>query len=78
MKTCLSSWWPPGIHPDLIPNEVGCIIPEPEEPFVERAPPLFLSSLELIHSKRDTLQFRAVFRLHLLEVREREAMATSS
>jgi hypothetical protein len=23
------------IHPDLIPREVGCIIPEPVEPFVE-------------------------------------------
>jgi hypothetical protein len=25
-------------YPDLIPNEGGCIVPEPEQPFIERAP----------------------------------------
>jgi hypothetical protein len=29
-------------NPDLIPSEVTCSIPEPVEPFVEAAPPLFL------------------------------------
>jgi hypothetical protein len=29
------------IHPNLIPIEVGCVSPEPEEPFMERAPPAF-------------------------------------
>jgi hypothetical protein len=43
------------MHPDLIPTELGCIFPEPEEPFVEREPPLFLSTSEIIHSKRETL-----------------------
>jgi hypothetical protein len=43
------------LHPDLIPAEVGCIIPEPEQTFVEREPSLFLSASETIHSKKDTL-----------------------
>jgi hypothetical protein len=51
------------VHPDLILVEVGCIIPEPEEPFVECEPPLFLSASELIHSKQDTLQFRAFIQI---------------
>jgi hypothetical protein len=29
------------LHPDLIPNEVGCIFPEPEDPSVVGEPPLF-------------------------------------
>jgi hypothetical protein len=45
-------------HPDFIPNGVGGIVLGPTEPFVEREPPLFLRSSELIHSSCDTLQFR--------------------
>jgi hypothetical protein len=56
------------IHPDLIPNEVGFAIPEPEEPFQEGVPPLFLHALELIHSKLDSLQYRAI--IHVLEVHD--------
>jgi hypothetical protein len=55
-------------HPDLIPNEVRCIIPEPLEPFVKHYPPLFLRASEVIHSKRDTLQF-CVF-IHILELHD--------
>jgi hypothetical protein len=44
-------------HLDPIPNEVGGIILEPVHPFVEREPPLFIRTSELIHSKCDTLQF---------------------
>jgi hypothetical protein len=43
-------------------------VPEPKEPFVERAPSLFLSSSEIIHSKRDPLQFHALVKL--LEVHD--------
>jgi hypothetical protein len=50
-------------HPDLIPAEVGCIFPKLEDPFVEQAPPLFLSASELIHSKIDTLQLRALIKI---------------
>jgi hypothetical protein len=53
-------------HPDLIPIEVGGMLPEPEVPFVEGEPPLFLQASEIIHSKRDTLQYRVL--LHILEV----------
>jgi hypothetical protein len=37
------------VHPHLVPVEVGCIVPEPQEPFVERLPPLFLRASEIIH-----------------------------
>jgi hypothetical protein len=50
-------------HPDLIPAEVGSVFLEPEKPFVERAPPLFLSASEIIHSKRDTLQLRVLIKV---------------
>jgi hypothetical protein len=43
------------VHLDLIPVEVGGILPEPEEPFVEGEPPLFLRASEIIHAKKDTL-----------------------
>jgi hypothetical protein len=43
------------VHSDLIPVEVGGVLPEPEEPFIEGEPPLFLQASEIIHSKRDTL-----------------------
>jgi hypothetical protein len=46
------------IHPDLIPREVGCVIPEAVEPFVVHQPSLFLRASELIHSCYDTLQLR--------------------
>jgi hypothetical protein len=42
------------------------MLPEPEVPFVEGEPPLFLRASEIIHSKRDTLQYRVL--LHILEV----------
>jgi hypothetical protein len=42
------------IHPDLIQNEVGCAIPEPEEQLIG-VPPLFIREEELIHAKQDTL-----------------------
>jgi hypothetical protein len=51
------------IHPDLILMEVGCVFPEPEQPFVEREPPLFISASEVIHSKQDTLQLRVFIRV---------------
>jgi hypothetical protein len=44
------------IHPDLIPNEVGCLILKPTERIIGVSP-LFLREEELIHSKQDTLQF---------------------
>jgi hypothetical protein len=43
------------VHLDLIPVEVGGILPEPEEPFVEEESPLFLRGSEIIHAKKDTL-----------------------
>jgi hypothetical protein len=54
MSSFLMAAW--AVHPELISEEVGCVVPEPEEPFMERVPPLFLSSSEIVHSpKRDTL-----------------------
>jgi hypothetical protein len=46
-------------HPDLIPNEVGCSVSEPVEPFVEVALPLFLRLSEIIHSFCVLLHFWA-------------------
>jgi hypothetical protein len=43
------------IHPNLIPREVGCIIPEPVETFAKGERPLFLCASEVIQSKCDTL-----------------------
>jgi hypothetical protein len=45
------------VHPDLISEEDVCVLPEPEEPFVEGAPPLFVWASEIIHAKKDTLQY---------------------
>jgi hypothetical protein len=56
------------VHPDLIQNEVGSIISEPDGHFTKHVLLLFLSSSEIIHSKKDTLQFRDVIRL--LEVHD--------
>jgi hypothetical protein len=50
------------IHPDLILVEVGCVIPEPEEPFVQGELPLFLHAEEAIHYKRNTIQFPVLSR----------------
>jgi hypothetical protein len=50
------------IHPNLIPDEVGCVVPEPEEEQVVGVRPLFLREDEIIHSKQDTLQFRPFMR----------------
>jgi hypothetical protein len=54
-------------HPNLIPNEVGCTIPELEEQLVG-LPPLFIQADELIYSKQDALHFQAF--IHVLEVHE--------
>jgi hypothetical protein len=51
------------LQPELISSEVGCAIPEPVEPFVERAPPVFLRSSEIIYSKCVTLQFRVLIQI---------------
>jgi hypothetical protein len=64
------------VHPNLIPNEVGCIVPEPQEPFVDRQLPLFLRASEINHSKRDTLGFRALMKI--LEVHKFSPQAGSS
>jgi hypothetical protein len=39
------------VHPELIPVEVGGVLLESEEPFVEGEPPLFLRASEIIHSR---------------------------
>jgi hypothetical protein len=61
MSEFLAAAWT--VHPDLIPVEVGCIIPESQEPFIDRHPPLFLRSSEIVHSKRDTLGFRVFMKI---------------
>jgi hypothetical protein len=53
MSSFLVAAW--AVHRELISEEVGCVVPKPEEPFIERVPPLFLSSSEIVHSKRGTL-----------------------
>lgn len=64
------------INLDSIPVEVECYVPESEEPFVERAPPLFLSAEELIHTHHDTLRFRVA--VHVLEVQDFHPRSDSS
>jgi hypothetical protein len=64
------------VEPDLIPNEVGCVLPEPTEPFVERQPPLFLCESELIHAKRDMLGFRTPVKI--LEIHDFSLLEDSS
>jgi hypothetical protein len=54
-------------HPDLIPNEVGCIVPKLEEQLVGLAP-LLIQADELIHSKQDVLHFSAF--IHILKVHD--------
>jgi hypothetical protein len=56
------------IHPDLIPREVGCVISEPVEPFVEHQSPLFLCASKIIHYSCDTRQFCAFVKV--LEVHD--------
>jgi hypothetical protein len=43
--------------------EVGCVIPEPDDPFMEGLAPLFLHASEVIQSKCDTLQFRVFIKV---------------
>jgi hypothetical protein len=43
-------------------------MPEPVEPFVKVAPPLFIQSSEVVHSKCDLLHFCAF--IHILEVHD--------
>jgi hypothetical protein len=57
MSQFMAATWT--LHPDLIPSEVGCVVPEPEEPSEVGQPPLFLGASEIIHDKQNTLQFRA-------------------
>jgi hypothetical protein len=54
------------VHPELIPQEIGCIVPEPEPegPSVVGVRSLFLRVSEIIHSCQDMLQFRAF--IHVL------------
>jgi hypothetical protein len=66
MSRFLAVVW--AIHPDLILEEVMCVILESLEPFVEHHPPLFLRASEIIHSSCDTLQFRAFVKV--LEVHD--------
>lgn len=54
--------------PDRIPLEVDCSIPEPKEPFIDRAPPLFLREEELIKPRRYTLRFTAI--INIIEVQD--------
>jgi hypothetical protein len=49
------------LHLDLIPIEVGCIVLEPEEPS-EVGRPLLRAS-EIMHSKRDMMQFRVSIKI---------------
>jgi hypothetical protein len=44
------------LRPDLIPNEVGYAVSEPELPYVVGQPPLFLHVSEIMHTECDTLQ----------------------
>jgi hypothetical protein len=44
-------------HPDLIPNEVGGIVLEPVELFVDHAQPLFVSSSKPVHSSATRCNF---------------------
>jgi hypothetical protein len=47
------------IHPNLILVEVGCMVPEPKrEPIID-VRPQFLWTDEIVHSKQDTLYFKA-------------------
>jgi hypothetical protein len=50
-------------HLDFIPMEVGCIMPEPDLPFSEWVPPLFLWSSVIINSNKDILNFCAIITL---------------
>jgi hypothetical protein len=59
-KFIVAAW---SLHLDLIPSEVGCIVPEPEEPSIVGQRPLFLRAEEIIHSKQNSLQFRAFMKI---------------
>jgi hypothetical protein len=48
-------------HPDLIPNEVGGIVLEPVELFVDHAQPLFVSSSKPVHSSATRCNFMFSF-----------------
>jgi hypothetical protein len=74
MSQFLVATW--AIHPDFIPNEVGCVVHEPVEPFVEGQPPLFIRASELIHAKRDVSGFRALVRI--LEIHDFSPLKDSS
>jgi hypothetical protein len=55
---------------------VGCVGPEPIEPFVEGQPLLFIHASELIHSKHDMLGFHALVRI--LEIQNFPPLEDSS
>jgi hypothetical protein len=61
MSEFLAVAW--SLHLDLIPSEVGCVIPEPKEPSIVGQRPLFLREEEIIHSKQSTLQFRVFVKI---------------
>jgi hypothetical protein len=56
MSQFLAAAWV--IHSDFILNEVGCVGPEPIEPFIKGQPLLFIHASELIHAKRRILEIR--------------------
>jgi hypothetical protein len=62
-------------NPDQILVEVGCVVPELGQPFVEWQLPLYLHALESLHTKCDTLQFK-VF-IQVLEVHDFHPLVNS-
>jgi hypothetical protein len=56
------------LHPDLIPNEVSCVVPEPKPPSDVGQRRLFLRASKIMHTKRDTL-WRCVF-IKVMEVHD--------
>jgi hypothetical protein len=54
-------------HPNLIPTEVGCVVPEPDEPSVVG------HAEEIIHSKQDALQCCAFIEVHDFSPREEDS-----
>jgi hypothetical protein len=61
MSQSLVAAW--AIHLDLIPNEVGCVVPELTEPFIVRHLPLFPWASKFIHAKHDMLGFHALVKI---------------
>jgi hypothetical protein len=66
MSTFLVAPW--AANPNFIPTEVGFSVPESIESSVEREPPLYLSSSEIIDSSCDLLHYRAI--ISILEIHD--------